>query len=93
MSTQYFDDDGQEYGFDTHGMRMFTDRTFTCELPMTSVNKKALAKILGGEPIIRCKDCNKDGTSKCAMAYWDMETGEITAWNRPNEYCSRGERK
>jgi len=57
MSTQYFDEDGQEYGFDTHGMRIFTDRTFTCELSMASVNKKALAKVLGGEPINRCVDC------------------------------------
>ena len=45
------------------------------------------------QELIRCKDCNKDGTSKCAMAYWDMQTGEITAWNRPFEYCSRGEKK
>lgn len=43
--------------------------------------------------LVRCKNCNKDGTSKCAMAYWDMETGEITAWNRPYEFCSRGEEK
>lgn len=44
-------------------------------------------------PVIRCKDCNKHDTSKCAMAYWDMQTGEITAWNRPYEFCSRAERK
>lgn len=43
--------------------------------------------------LIRCKDCKKNDTSACAMGYWDMETGEFTVWNKPNEYCSRAERK
>ena len=43
--------------------------------------------------LIRCKDCNKNGKLNCSMAYWDMETGEITWWNKPDEYCSRAERK
>lgn len=43
--------------------------------------------------LIRCKDCKKNNTSACAMAYWDMETGEVTWWNKPDEHCSRAERK
>lgn len=50
-------------------------------------------KAADAEPVIRCKYCNKNGKLNCSMAYWDMETGEITWWNKPDEYCSRAERK
>lgn len=94
--TKWIDDDGQEYGFDTHDMHLFADEALTMELSIDSISKKALAEIIGGEPIIRCEDCKKDGTSDCAMAEWlyaDNTVYHKRHWNKPQDYCSWAERK
>ncbi len=83
---QYFDENGQEYGFDTHDMHLFKDESLTMELSMDSISKEALAKILDGEPIIRCKDCKHYDSGSCRYVY-----GLIFA--KPDSYCSWAERK
>ena len=46
-----------EYGYDIGDMKAFTDESLTVEIPIESVPKDYLEKILGGVAIIRCKDC------------------------------------
>lgn len=54
---QWIDESGQEYGIDTSGMKLFSDESFECEIPMDLISKETLAELIGGVPIIRCKDC------------------------------------
>jgi hypothetical protein len=91
----WFDDSNQEYGIDTHGMKLFSDESFECEIPMDSISKETLAKLIGGVPIIRCKDCKHYYEKE-----WVVGGGSYTAcWYQaianaqPDDFCSRAERK
>jgi len=47
-------------------------------------------------PVIRCKDCKKNGTSDCAMGYWAYADNVVymkKKWNTEYDFCSRAERK
>ncbi len=87
---QWIDESGQEYGFDTHDMHLFKDEEMTMEISMNSITKEQLAKIIGGEPIIRCKECK--------YYRWEIDMCNepySTAHNivHEDDYCSRAERK
>ena len=80
-----------EYGFDISGMKAFYDAETSVEIPMESLSKDQIAKILGGVPIVRCSVCkhallekNKNGG-----AYWCEVHHGYRAYN---EFCNRGER-
>ena len=88
---QWFDDSDQEYGIDTHGMKLFSDESFECEIPMDSISKETLAKLIGGVPIFRCKDCK----------FWeqerrDKEYGDCMyhlSLTHASDFCSFSERR
>ena len=54
---QFNDDNGQEYGFDIGDAHFFADEEMTIELPAGTFTNEQIAQIMGGVPIIRCKDC------------------------------------
>lgn len=84
-----------EYGYDINDMKAFTDETLSVEIPIESISKDALEKILGGTVITRCKDCK----------YWDSEITQTAVPNMRSciywgkigtlgiDYCSRAKRK
>ena len=78
-----------EYGYDISDLKAFTDESLSVEIPIESVPKDALEKILGGVAIIRCKDCKH--------WYFDADTGkacEFTNLGQPEDgFCNWAERK
>lgn len=85
----------QEYGYDTHNMHFYTDETLTIEVDMSEVPREEIEKVLGGVPIVRCKDCkhwkklmpeDPDGDERCMLT-------ELYDGREPNDYCSYGERR
>ena len=93
---QWIDESGQEYGIDTHGMKLFSDESFECEIPMDSISKEMLAKLIGGVPIIRCKDCKhsvdyyNDGECYCRNPNYSDLIYISGGWNH---YCGYSERR
>lgn len=87
-----------EYGYDISDMKAFTDKSLSVEIPIESVPKDAIEKILGGIAITRCKDCryyepdlyaNPWGT--CCHREWIVGNTGHTVDN--DGYCYRAERK
>lgn len=95
---QWIDESGQEYGFDTHDMHLFKDEEMTMEFSINSITKEQLAKIIGGEPIIRCKDCKhsvdyyNDGQCYCRNENYNGNS-LIYISGGWNHYCGYAERK
>lgn len=85
-----------EYGYDTHGMKAFTDETFTAEINLSDIPRGTLQAILGGVPIIRCGDCihfrriEDTGFGRC-MIHHDGTHGQRMV--QIVDYCSWAERK
>lgn len=87
-----------EYGYDISDMKAFTDESLSVEIPIESVPKDALEKILGGIAITRCKDCKyyepdlyANPWGVCCHWGWIVnDTGHTVA---ENGYCYRAERK
>ena len=48
-----------EYGYDIENMKFYLNESFECEIPANSISKEDMQKILGGIPIIRCKNCKR----------------------------------
>lgn len=46
-----------EYGHDIANFRAFANTKMTIEIPLEDIPEEQLQKILGGIPIVRCKDC------------------------------------
>lgn len=44
------------------------------------------------EELIRCKDCKKQGTDRCAMHY-ELAGDKYCQWNNPDDFCSWAERR
>ena len=47
-------------------------------------------------PVIRCKDCIRNGAPDCTMEYHYLDSDwrfNDYSWNNENDYCSYGERK
>lgn len=75
-----------EYGYDISNAHAFKDEEMTIEIPIKSISKEAMEKILGGVPIVRCKDCvyyDDFGYSHCDRTFPIMVD--------ENDFCSRGE--
>lgn len=92
---QWFDESGQEYGIDTHGMKLFSDESFECEIPMDSISKETLAELIGGVPIIRCKDCKWYIEKEWIVgggSYIMCRNGSI-ANAKEDDFCSRAEKR
>ena len=84
-----------EYGYDISGMKAFSDAEMTMKIPIVSLSKEQLTEILGGIPIVRCRDCKhyKEGellgpTKFCF--FYQIGTGLNTA---DDDFCSKGERR
>lgn len=46
--------------------------------------------------VVRCKECRLNESDECPMVYYTpLEDGGIETrwWNRPDDFCSWGERK
>lgn len=74
-----------ERGYDTEGMRIFSDETLETEVPLSEIPKEAIEQILGGVLITRCKNCS-----------FFRENWKCVTWHmfvRPDGYCFRAERK
>ena len=89
---QWIDENGQEYGIDTSGMKLFSDESFECEIPMDSISKETLAELIGGVPIIRCKDC-KYYTGKWCTKYSTKQFDINDIRKADDDFCSCAERK
>ena len=70
-----------EYGYDIGNMKAWADKEMTMEIKMSDIPEDALQKILGGIPIVRCKDCLACTT--CLMGQYLGLEG----------FCSKGELK
>ena len=46
-----------EYGFDVANMTAYADESLTLEVNMAEIPNDTLREIMGGEPIVRCRDC------------------------------------
>lgn len=46
-----------DYGYNIGEMKAFSDEEMTIEINVKDISKDTLAKILGGIPIVKCKDC------------------------------------
>ena len=91
----------QEYGYDIAGMRAFQDAGLSVEIPMENLSRTQLETILGGVPIIRCRDC-----LRFELDHWDVTADGIplitaheicTFWGRgcktsPDGFCYMAER-
>lgn len=82
---QFIDDNGQEWGFDIGDAHFFADEEMTIELPTRAFSKEQIAQIMGGVPIIRCKDCKYFYKEEryCVLGTVAISDG----------YCYLGERK
>lgn len=79
-----------DIGYDVGNMKAWEDSSMTIEIPIESIPEEALREILGGIPIVRCKDCAHseidDPESTCQYLchfYGDQ-------WNGAEHYCSHG---
>ena len=88
----WFDDSDQEYGIDTSGMKLFYDESLEFEIPMNSISKDTLAKLIGGVPIIRCKDC-KYYTGKWCTKYSTKQFDINDIYKADDDFCSMAERR
>lgn len=75
----------QEYGYDIADMHFFKDQEMTMEMQFEDLPEGAFEKIMGGVPIIRCKDCAWHTKKHCA------QFGLIGFDD--DDYCSYAERK
>ena len=62
---------------------------FDCEDVVSSIENAPAADAL---PVIRCKDCAKDGLTTCPMCWIENHTLEFINHD-PNFYCGAAERK
>lgn len=46
-----------EYGIDVADVRAWEDETMTIEVPIDEIPEDVLKEILGGTPIVRCRNC------------------------------------
>ena len=82
----------QEYGYDTHNMHFFTDETLTIEVDMSEVPREEIEKVLGGVPIVRCKDCKYYCKSLIDEATNLPMCGAWSAPQKQDGFCNYGER-
>lgn len=80
----------KEYGYDVGNMKFYSDDTLTFELPANSISKEDMQKILGGIPIVRCKDC-KHCDKVDDYEYWCNGRGFPRGLVAPDGFCDKGE--
>ena len=81
--------DEQEYGYDTENMRFFTDEEMTIEINLEDIPREVVEKILGGVPIVRCKNC--ENAFKQGLFPDDLVLcKEMSKLMRKTDYCSLG---
>lgn len=91
---QFIDDNGQEWGFDIGNAHFFADETLTVELPAGAFSKEQIAQIMGGVPIIRCKDCKHFEADLDGMTMYCANEIMPTVFVCTGQgYCSEAERK
>ena len=54
-------------------------------------NQAKYIESLDAVPVVRCKDCWKNGTEECAM-HIECDCG-MYSWNEGDDFCSWGERE
>ena len=68
------------------------------------IDRIMVAPAVDAVEVVRCKDCDNWeesvsagraslGTLVCMCQVWSNVEDGMTCWTRPNEFCSRGERK
>lgn len=55
----------------------------------------AIAKqpVVDAVEVVRCMDCNKEGTENCPMVHKDKLIGNLWAETKSTDFCSYGERR
>ena len=78
----------KEMGYDIGDIKAFSDFELTMEVNISSIPRETLQTILGGLPIVRCRDCVKHMTDRCCFFYRDEN-----AMSGPGDefYCADGE--
>lgn len=68
-----------------------------CFSEIDVVNILNHAPTVDAVPVVRCKDCRKNGTTDCGMSWTNVfkciDNPKLYAWNKDNDFCSWGERK
>ena len=77
-----------EYGHDISQLHAFKDAEMTIEIPIESISKEALEKILGYIPIVRCRNC-KHFSEKSLMCKKWSKFGTVRTI--PSGFCHKGE--
>lgn len=80
----------KDIGYDISDMKIYADDTMTVEVDTSDWTPEQWATILGGVPIVRCKDCKwhkpkYPGERPTCLIY-------LGDWH-DDDYCSRAERK
>lgn len=68
-------------------------RLMIVEVPSYSCEFKGIREV---RELVRCCECKLNETDDCPMVYYTpLEDGGIETrwWNRPNDFCSWGERE
>ena len=83
-----------EYGYDIGNAKVYTDEELTLEFDASHLTREDWERILGGIPIVRCKDCKYyTYYHECTCDHWDTDPGcEYPSVNE-SDYCSYGERR
>ena len=80
-----------EYGYDIWNMKVYQDEELTLEFDTSNLTREDWEKIIGGIPIVRCKDCDyTDESLDEDHDYWCLHHG---IYIDADDYCSRGERR
>ena len=76
-----------EYGYDIGDAKVYTDKELTLEFDASHLTREDWERILGGIPIVRCKDCIHE--EDCLRMIGERAAN---VWHEI-DYCSRGERR
>ena len=87
----------KDIGYDISEMKLYEDNTMTVEIDTSDWTLEQWAAILGGVPIVRCKDCKHSATGNyfkgIMCGKYRNERGMLFISVEENDYCSRAERK
>ena len=80
----------QEYGYDIANIHLYEDETMTMEVDISKLSREDIEKVLGGVPIVRCRDCKWWEHGGWYSGWCKQYQGSVT---KSEEFCARGKRK
>lgn len=94
-----------EYGYDIGNMTAWEDAEMTIKINTDGWTREMWEKVIGGIPIIRCKDCkHRYDENECPMyhvSYYDIDEGDgwhdtgidVDDYSTDEGFCYKGERE